>query len=108
MVWKLYEASFSHESFVLLVEHGFVLAPCVRSDELHRTSTVPPTKAPLTKDPTAFLGGYLFRPDRRDQDVKEQDANNFASVAKALFKPFVTFNEFFCQACVEATFPHLF
>ena len=69
---------------------------------------VPPTKAPLTKDPTAFLGGYLFRPDRRDQDAKEQDANNFASVAKALFKPFVTFNEFFCQACVEATFPHLF
>ncbi len=28
-------ASFSHESFVLLVEHGFVHAPCVRSDEHH-------------------------------------------------------------------------
>ena len=55
-------ASFSHESFVLLVEHGFVHAPCVRSGELHRTSTVPPTKAPLTKDPTAFLGGYLEDP----------------------------------------------
>ena len=35
---------------------------------------VPPTKAPLTKDPTAFLGGYLFRPDRRDQaPVREDD-----------------------------------
>ncbi len=50
--------------------------------------------------------------DRATMFIREDLKHGFNTITnnkhKLSERSFVTFNEFFCQACVKATFPHLF